>query len=202
VQKSMILIRRRADLSFARFDEHWATTHADIVRRYPGIEEYVQNPVVTHATVSDGHVDIESRSLDGIAELWFADGAPPPGVRPVLDELIADEARFLAHLTGFATAGADGYDPEAKVWVIGDETTDVAALVGGVAHEPFDFGPSDARLMRRPGLEHEPAAPALMLALSTPRAAATDLHEAVVRSAAASRRGRVRVLLTHSRRIL
>jgi uncharacterized protein (TIGR02118 family) len=52
-------------------DRRWGSTHADLVRAVPGLERYVQNRVVTTATL-EGAVD-GPPPWDGFAAYWFTD---------------------------------------------------------------------------------------------------------------------------------
>ncbi|MFD4350735.1 EthD family reductase [Streptomyces coelicoflavus] len=202
LKKRLILIRKRPDLSFKEFNEYWAGPHGRLVLGLPGLREYVQNPVVRHHEAPDGE-----RLVDGLAELWDDDEADPVTAARVAGELQEDEPRFLGGLTGFSVTNLDSYDPEAKIWIVGDEPFDAnlfaaaagAASTGGV----LETKPVNGRLMQRPGLSHEAVVPQRILTIGTPHAAAPAVYEAAldaVRRAAPP--GRVRILLTHSRRIL
>ncbi len=58
------LVRRRADLSFAAFEQHYRERHAPLARvHHPGIARYVQNYVEPRAG--------EPAEFDAISELWF-----------------------------------------------------------------------------------------------------------------------------------
>jgi uncharacterized protein (TIGR02118 family) len=41
--KTVIFFKRKSGMSVEAFQEHWRTTHADIIVRLPGIRRYVQN---------------------------------------------------------------------------------------------------------------------------------------------------------------
>jgi uncharacterized protein (TIGR02118 family) len=67
--KLTCLLKRNPGLSPAEFEEHWRTTHADVIRSVPGIDRwlvrYVQRPVTSgDLTGSVGY--------DGVTEQWFA----------------------------------------------------------------------------------------------------------------------------------
>ncbi|MFF0516856.1 EthD family reductase [Streptomyces sp. NPDC004250] len=202
LKKRLILIRKRHDLSLAAFNEHWEGPHAALVRGLPGLKEYVQNPVVRSAGTTSGE-----RSVDGLAELWDDNAADPDTAARVARELREDEPRFLAALTGFSVDTLDSYGPEAKLWIIGDEPFDAGVFTGAVAEAATDGAleshPTNGRLMDSPTLVREPAAPGQILTIGTTRAAGPVVHEAALKAATeAAMLGRVRILLTHSRRIL
>ncbi|MFL4908220.1 EthD family reductase [Streptomyces sp. MMS24-I2-30] len=202
LKKRLIFLRKRPDLSFQAFNEHWAGPHGDIVLNLPGLTEYVQNPVVRYAGTPDGE-----RLVDGLAELWDDNDADPATAARVVGELQDDEPRFLDSLTGFSVTNLDSYDPEAKVWVIGDQPFNPGLFAEAVASSAIggvlETEPTNGRLMNRPGLLHEPAAPQRILTIGTTHIAAPAVHEAALQAAEnAALPGRIRVLLTHSRRIL
>jgi uncharacterized protein (TIGR02118 family) len=65
--KVIAFLRRRADLTFDDFVEHWSENHSVFVRELPGIRRYVQNA----AHLRPGR----EWPYDGVAELWFDDVA-------------------------------------------------------------------------------------------------------------------------------
>lgn len=76
--KRMSTLRRRPDLSAQEFVREWRT-HADLVKRMPGVAGYVQHVVVARArgdesgksgTPSASYADVP---LDGVVEMWFRD---------------------------------------------------------------------------------------------------------------------------------
>ena len=61
--KILEFFRRRADLAHAAFIHHWQSTHTDVVLGLPGLQRYVQNPVLP---------DLNSNPIfDGVVEVWF-----------------------------------------------------------------------------------------------------------------------------------
>ncbi len=63
--KLVSIIKRRAALQPEAFQDYWRTTHADLVRKLPGLRRYVQ----CH-TLLGGYRKGEP-AADGVAELWF-----------------------------------------------------------------------------------------------------------------------------------
>ncbi|WP_051791261.1 EthD family reductase [Amycolatopsis jejuensis] len=189
LKKRLILIRKRPDLDFRAFDDHWAGPHANIVVDLPGLKEYVQNPVVA----PEGE-----RDVDGFAELWDDDAADPDSARRVAGLLADDEPRFLGALTGFSADNVESYEAEAKVWVLG--AFDPQVFVDAVADLPVTgfvgTEPANGRLMDRPRLAREAAAPARILTICTTLSAGPAVHAAVTEAG-----GSVRAFLTHTRRI-
>jgi uncharacterized protein (TIGR02118 family) len=60
-------MKRRPGLSVEDFQSHWSGTHAQLLRRVPGIRRYVQSH-----TLLQGYRKGELL-FDGISELWFDD---------------------------------------------------------------------------------------------------------------------------------
>jgi uncharacterized protein (TIGR02118 family) len=89
------LVRRRPDLSWQAYSDHWRDNHGPLaLRRQPGFWRYVQNHVVERLTD-------ETPDFDGIGELHFRTARAvleemfdsPEGVA----EIMADTERFMAH---------------------------------------------------------------------------------------------------------
>nr|WP_240943136.1 EthD family reductase [Planosporangium thailandense] len=203
MKKRIVLLRKRADVPFDAFDEHWSGPHAAIVSALPGIREYVQNPVVEHwSTRSVG------RSVDGIVEVWFDDSGVASAEQHTSEAQQDDEVTFIGSLTAFTVTNRDSYDPESKVWILGEEQFDPAIFAEAVT----DLGPIQLiqtepedrhRLMERPRLERENAAPAGILVIGAPKQVAHRVYEAAVKTAeSAAGTGEIRVLLTSSRRMM
>jgi len=80
------------------FTNYWRTTHAEAVKKVPGIRKYVQSQ-----TIESGYRKGEP-IYDGIAELWYEDtaamhrGAATPDARAAL----ADDENFI-DIRSFAT---------------------------------------------------------------------------------------------------
>lgn len=63
----MFAARRRAGMSFEDFRTYWLTTHADLMRKVPGLQRYVISLAV------DSGADGPERPFDGFAEVGYAD---------------------------------------------------------------------------------------------------------------------------------
>jgi uncharacterized protein (TIGR02118 family) len=116
--KRITYLEARADKSRETFRAHWATTHADIARRLPGVTAYRQNHVLE--TVLEPGYGGRYR-VDGIVELWFADDdVVQVGFdSDVADKLIVDELNFLSGLTGGPVRAEAPHAPwPFKVWVL------------------------------------------------------------------------------------
>lgn len=89
--KVVAFFKRKPGISVEDFDRHWATRHADLVRRLPGIRRYVQNP-----TLPSGYRRHEP-VYDGVAEAWFDDGQAlrVSGASREFAAVKADESGFL-----------------------------------------------------------------------------------------------------------
>lgn len=90
--KSIVMLRRRPDLTHEEFDRHWREVHAPLVLQLPGIRRYVQNRPI--------EVGGEPPH-DGVSEVWFEDlealrAATGSAIWP---EILADEDNFLAEPT-------------------------------------------------------------------------------------------------------
>ena len=94
--KQISAFLKRPELSDAAFRDHWRHRHADVVRRLPGIRQYVQN----HVTVklASGTPSPLGTAFDGVAEVWFDDMAAMRGNANSLPlaDIRADEANFIA----------------------------------------------------------------------------------------------------------
>jgi uncharacterized protein (TIGR02118 family) len=71
VHKVVWFVRFRQDRERAELDRRWATEHAALCAAVPGVVRYVQNPVVTTATL-EGAVD-GPPPFDGFAAFWWED---------------------------------------------------------------------------------------------------------------------------------
>ncbi|WP_179106919.1 EthD domain-containing protein [Variovorax sp. KK3] len=69
------MLLQRAAPSPAAFREGWFGRHADLVKRLPQVDGYVQHLVVARFGPDGRAVDEDTLAVDGIAELCFADEA-------------------------------------------------------------------------------------------------------------------------------
>ena len=93
--KRISILKRKDGLGDAEFDHRWLVQHAAIVRQVAGVAGYVQNRVAPGS--NDG-------SIDGIAELWFADAATMERVlaSPDWQKVVADAREFVAGVTSLS----------------------------------------------------------------------------------------------------
>ena len=199
LRKRLVLLRKRAHLSFARFDEHWRSGHADLVAALPRIREYVQNPVEQAWSA-----DAAAPMVHGIVEVWFDDSGltdPAHHTSPAQQE---DEPHFVEALTGYTVWPRDTYEAAAKVWVLATPGT-----VRHLAHEDevggarsLAFEPEDGALVPRPRLAREATASSGVIFPCASRQLADDLFTRVVQCCTRLSGRHVRVLVTHTRRIL
>ncbi|MBR1220722.1 EthD family reductase [Bradyrhizobium sp. U87765 SZCCT0131] len=93
--KRISILSRKDGIDDATFDRRWLVEHAAIVRRVPGVAGYVQNRVASGPA---------GGTIDGIAELWFADAATMDRVLASSDwqAVVADAREFVAGVTSLA----------------------------------------------------------------------------------------------------
>lgn len=90
--KSIVMLRRRPDLTHEEFDRHWRQVHAPLVLQLPGICRYVQNRPV----------DVGGEPPhDGVSEVWFDDmeALRAATSSPIWPRILEDEKNFLAEQT-------------------------------------------------------------------------------------------------------
>lgn len=89
--KVISLFKRRPDLSLEAFTQHWIGTHAELVRRVPGIRHYVQSQ-----TIASGYRKGEP-AFDGMAALWYedTDAMRRAAEAPESREAMEDNRNFL-----------------------------------------------------------------------------------------------------------
>ncbi len=68
--KLTALLKRNTQLTSEQFQEHWRTTHADLIRTTPAMTEHVVKYVQRPAFSETGHW-AGTQGYDGIAEQWF-----------------------------------------------------------------------------------------------------------------------------------
>jgi hypothetical protein len=85
----------KPDMPFDDAQRHWLEVHAEIAKRAPGIDRYVQN-LVRGAIGMDGATDDPVR-FDGFSECWYADEAAYVHSQEsaAWDELFQDGFNFL-----------------------------------------------------------------------------------------------------------
>ena len=91
--KVLEFFRHRIDLDHAAFIHHWQSTHTNVVLGLPGIQRYVQNPVVPALNPDP--------IFDGVVEVWFPslDVMRANGRSDYWPILVADEERFIDRKT-------------------------------------------------------------------------------------------------------
>jgi uncharacterized protein (TIGR02118 family) len=90
VVKLIACFKRRPDISPEAFQEHWSTTHADLVVRFEGLRRYLQNHTLLSVYARREPV------FDGVAEAWFDDDALGAlQSAPEMAAVRADEANFI-----------------------------------------------------------------------------------------------------------
>ncbi len=89
--KMLIFFKRKAGMPLEAFQEHWRTTHAEIIVRLPGIRRYVQNH-----TLASGYAKDEP-AFDGVAESSFDDTQAMKSLVGTLEyaAVLADEPNFI-----------------------------------------------------------------------------------------------------------
>jgi len=64
VVKLIAFLKRRPDLTYEQFVDHWSRVHGPlVVECLPGLRRYIQNPVVQRPG--------REWPYDGVSELWF-----------------------------------------------------------------------------------------------------------------------------------
>ena len=88
--KTIVLIKRRPDLTQAQFLDHWQSRHTPLVTALPGMRRYVQNHV-------DPDILPGLSEFDGMAESWWDDAAAIHALRgtPELRAMRDDEKNFI-----------------------------------------------------------------------------------------------------------
>jgi len=105
----MCSVRRRKELSVSEFHDYWRTVHGPLVAAHAevlGIRRYVQHHGVPgRITDALGRARGTDVPFDGVAQVYFDDleamlaaGRSPAG-RAAMEELVADEARFIDFAT-------------------------------------------------------------------------------------------------------
>lgn len=89
--KAVAVLKKRPDLTFEQFVEHWRIVHAGLALAIPGVVKYVQSPAIQIPGSRSGP------KADGIAEIWFAsiESYRAGFATPEAAALLADEVNFL-----------------------------------------------------------------------------------------------------------
>jgi uncharacterized protein (TIGR02118 family) len=95
VIKTVIFFRRRPGMSLAAFQEHWRTTHAELIVKLPGIRRYVQNHVLP------AQAGGAEPAFDAVAESSFDDTQAMKTLAksPEYAVVLADEQNFIDRAT-------------------------------------------------------------------------------------------------------
>lgn len=206
LKKRVGILRRRPDLPFADFNQHWATGHAKLVASLPGVQGYVQNPVVKTWPGTQN-----PDTVDGMIEVWFDGSTVATPNQHTSAAQREDELRFMAAFTAFTVTNLETYDAQTKVWVLLDPDTDatIDEVRGSIDQAALDLAvlrtanpEPGVALMDRPDLQRETAPPAGILILGCDEQDAEKVYDAVVDAVTASAPPTTRVLLTRSRRIV
>jgi uncharacterized protein (TIGR02118 family) len=93
--KIVSVIKRRRDLTFEQFLEHWQERHPAFVTRLPGLRRYIQSPAVPHPR--------RTWPWDGMAQLWFDDlrAIKLAFESPEADRMREDELNFIGEQEWF-----------------------------------------------------------------------------------------------------
>jgi uncharacterized protein (TIGR02118 family) len=91
VVKIVIFFKRKPGMSVEDFQQHWRTTHADIIVRLPGIRGYIQSHVLASGYRKGEPV------YDGVAETYFDDTQAMKALArmPEYAAVLADEPNFI-----------------------------------------------------------------------------------------------------------
>lgn len=89
--KIVIFFKRKPGMSVEAFQQHWRTTHADIIVKLPGIRRYVQNHVLASAYRKG------EPAFDAVAESTFDDTQAMKALArsPDYAKVLADEPNFI-----------------------------------------------------------------------------------------------------------
>lgn len=89
--KIIIFFKRKPGMSVEDFQQHWRTTHADIIVKLPGIKRYVQSHVLASAYRKGEPV------YDGVAESYFESTQAMKDLAktPFYAAVLADEPNFI-----------------------------------------------------------------------------------------------------------
>jgi uncharacterized protein (TIGR02118 family) len=99
--KSLSLLTRRPELSHEAFVRHWVDIHAPLAHAVAGVRRYVQNHIQGERHRAD--ITETEVAVDGIAELWYDDGAAMEraNASPEAKRLHDDGALFIGRIKTF-----------------------------------------------------------------------------------------------------
>jgi uncharacterized protein (TIGR02118 family) len=114
--KMVIFFKRKPGMTVEAFQQHWRTTHADIIVRLPGIRRYVQSHTLLSAYKKG------EPAYDGVAESCFDDTQAMKTLAksPEYAAVLADEPNFIDPLINGSIITdehliKDGFVPEHAV---------------------------------------------------------------------------------------
>jgi uncharacterized protein (TIGR02118 family) len=86
--KRIGLVKRRKDLSYEQFVDHWLNTHAELCKKLPNMRRYSVNLIERD--------QVEAFGYDGFSELWFesAEALKSALASPEGKTLLADLPNF------------------------------------------------------------------------------------------------------------
>lgn len=89
--KAVAILKRRPDLTFQQFVDHWRNVHAPLALQIPGVVKYVQSPTLQRPNARS------QPPADGIAEIWFESMETYRAgfTSAAAEALLADEQNFL-----------------------------------------------------------------------------------------------------------
>jgi uncharacterized protein (TIGR02118 family) len=101
--KTVALLARKEGLSHEDFVRHWAEIHGPLAYACPGVSRYTQTAIKSSSIRKD--VPGMDVTIDGIAELWFADQAALDSFNasPATRRLRDDGALFIGRQISFLT---------------------------------------------------------------------------------------------------
>ena len=127
----LIFFKRRSGMTVEAFQQHWRTTHADIICRLPGLRRYVQNHVLA-SSYRKGEP-----AFDGVAESSFDDSESMKALArsPEYERVLADEPNFIER----STMGSIITEPQViKEGAVGPEAVKSVAFVTRKPEVPID----------------------------------------------------------------
>jgi uncharacterized protein (TIGR02118 family) len=95
--KAIYFIKRKPGMDLDAFGAYWRTTHAELVKKVPGLRGYVQSQTIGSAYRKGEPV------YDGVAMLWYDDTDTMRRIAdtPESRAAVADDARFI-DMTSFS----------------------------------------------------------------------------------------------------